>query len=264
MNKSEINLYLKKSLADITTQLSAIYGIDSTRRLSDFLAGILGESQSKPSHPLQKPRLLFFPGLSNGAWIDENSSKATAHVATLLSENFQAIKEEFTAATGQLKVYSSSTLFKNLSEKDWSSISLWSRGEFSEKITHFPNLKKLIDRLEDSLFPWRGEVTFMRLKGGAWLPEHYDWTNAQITCHFGINIPDDCGLIVAGEERRWEEGKSIFFDHSFLHNVYNHSDSDRDILLINLLHPELTDAEVHGMRLLGPVLAKISNAPNNQ
>ncbi|RNM02684.1 aspartyl/asparaginyl beta-hydroxylase domain-containing protein [Dickeya undicola] len=261
MDKSEINRYLKKSFADITTQISDIYGVDSTERLSDFMAGMLGESHRKPSHPLQKPRLLFFPGLDNGPWIDESSNEATAQVANLLTEHFHAIKEEFTAATSQLKAYSSSNLFKNLSQKDWSSISLWSRGKFSEQIAHFPTIEKLIGKFEDLLFPWRGEVTFMRLKAGAWLPEHYDWTNAQITCHFGINIPDDCGLIVAGEERRWEEGKSIFFDHSFLHHVYNHSASDRDILLINFLHPELTDAEIHGIRLLGPVLAKISDPP---
>ncbi|ACZ75843.1 aspartyl/asparaginyl beta-hydroxylase domain-containing protein [Dickeya zeae] len=260
MDKRELSHYLRKSFSEIVAKVSDIYGLNSTERLSDFMAGMLGESHHKPLHPLQKPRLLFFPGLSNGPWIDESASEKTASIAGLLAENFQAIKEEFTAATDQLKVYSSSNLFKNLSEKDWSSISLWSRGEFSEKIIHFPHLKKLIDRVEESLFPWRGEVTFMRLKGGAWLPEHYDWTNAQITCHFGINIPEDCGLIVAGEERRWEEGKSIFFDHSFLHHVYNHADEDRDILLINFLHPELTDAEVHGIRLLGPVLAKISDS----
>merc|ERR1712176_17231 len=41
----------------------------------------------------------------------------------------------------------------------------------------------------------------------------------------------------------WEEGKCIFFDDSFTHEVENDSDSVRIVLLIRFWHPELNQAD---------------------
>lgn len=254
VNGNPSHQYLKRELSEVIDQTKAMYGADAVDRLVRFFSGILGETQNVPEYPMQKPRLLFYPGLANGPWIDGNADLQTQCISALLAENYQAISAEFTAADDHFSGYASRGLFKNLKENDWSSISLWSRGAFSEKAQYFPHLKRIITEFENNLFPWRGEVTFMRLKAGAHLPEHYDWTNMQITCHFGINIPGQCGLTVAGETRHWQEGEALFFDHSFLHSAFNHSNQDRDILLINLLHPELSAAEVHGIKLLGPIL----------
>lgn len=246
--------YLKRELSEVIHQVKVLHGAGAVERLAYFFAGILGETHNVSEHPLQKPRLLFYPGLVNGPWIDGNAYSQTQRMAALLADNYQAISAEFAAADDHFSGYASQGLFKNLNENDWSSISLWSRGAFSEKAQYFPHLTRIISAFKNSLFPWRGEVTFMRLKAGAHLPEHYDWTNMQVTCHFGINIPERCGLTVAGETRHWQEGEALFFDHSFLHSAFNHSNLDRDILLINLLHPELSEAEVHGIKLLGPIL----------
>lgn len=250
--------YLKHELSEVIRHTNGIYGAGAADRLASFFAGMLGETQCAPEHPMQKPRLLFYPGLTNGPWIDGNAHYQTQRVTALLAKSYQAIKAEFTTAAEHLSGYASRELFNNLNENDWSSISLWSRGAFSNKAKYFPHVKEIITECEDSLFPWRGEVTFMRLKAGAYLPEHYDWTNAQITCHFGINIPSKCGLTVAGETRSWQEGEALFFDHSFLHSAFNHSNQDRDILLINMLHPELSTAEVYGIKLLGPILNNVA------
>ncbi|MCC8374507.1 MULTISPECIES: aspartyl/asparaginyl beta-hydroxylase domain-containing protein [Photorhabdus] len=250
--------YLKQALSELVVQTRELYGSGTTTRLEKFFSGLTGEQQNKPKHSQQKPRLMFFPDMNNGPWIEADSTDVTSQVATLLEEHYHTIKSEFMAAAELLTSYTSRTLFKNLGDNDWSSISLWSRGKFSDKAIHFPQLQEVITQLEGKLFPWRGEISFMRLKAGSYLPEHYDWTNVQITCHLGINIPEYCSLVVAGEERHWEEGKAIFFDHSFLHSAYNHSERDRDILLINLLHPELTPAEVYAVTELGIVLANVS------
>ncbi|MDF7628967.1 aspartyl/asparaginyl beta-hydroxylase domain-containing protein [Erwiniaceae bacterium L1_55_4] len=254
MNNKQIQLYLSNGFDEIIHQISEQFGSASVDRLSDYLNGFIGKSNSKPTHPLQKPRLVFFPGLNNTPLINPKTYDSTYALSNLLNKNFHKIKMEFSALDKELSSYSSSNLFNNLNPGDWSSFSLWSRGKFDDNIKYFPTLHKIITEIEGVLFPWRGEVTVLRLKGGAWLPEHYDWTNAQITCHLGINIPNDCGLIVAGNECKWEEGKTIFFDHSYLHSAYNNSSSNRDILLVNLLHPELTEAEIAGIKLIGPIL----------
>jgi hypothetical protein len=43
-----------------------------------------------------------------------------------------------------------------------------------------------------------------------------------------------------------------------VHSAFNHSNQDRDILLINMLHPELSTAEVYGIKLLGPILNNVA------
>lgn len=249
---------LKDELGEISRQASEKYGPGTTKRLDSFFSNLLGEDKIPSKHPMQKPRLLFYPGLNNGPWIDEGAFHQTRKISHLLAKNYQIIKAEFNSAVEHLSGYASQGLFKNLNENDWTSITLWSRGIFSDKAGYFPQTKQIIKEFENDLFPWRGEVTFMRLKAGAYLPEHYDWTNMQITGHFGINIPDECGLTVAGETRSWQEGETLFFDHSFLHNAFNRSNEDRDILLFNLLHPELDTAEVYGIKRLGAVLNRVA------
>ncbi len=62
--------------------------------------------------------------------------------------------------------------------------------------------------------------------------------------HLGMVIPQgDLALRVGGETRGWEEGKIVLFDDSFGHEAWNNSDQDRYILLLRLVHPDLSDAE---------------------
>jgi aspartyl/asparaginyl beta-hydroxylase (cupin superfamily) len=68
-----------------------------------------------------------------------------------------------------------------------------------------------------------------------------------------VIVPEDCELRVGGEARRWQPGRVFFFDHSFEHEAYNASASERVVLLLNLMHPALTRAERLGLELLGNI-----------
>ena len=48
-------------------------------------------------------------------------------------------------------------------------------------------------------------------------------------------------MVVAGvEEVVWEEGKIVVFDDSFEHEIWNLSSQPRLILVVDLLHPDMT------------------------
>jgi aspartyl/asparaginyl beta-hydroxylase (cupin superfamily) len=49
---------------------------------------------------------------------------------------------------------------------------------------------------------------------------------------------------VGGHERSWELGRCIIFDDSFLYEVWNESDEDRVVLVVDLWHPDLSELEV--------------------
>ncbi|MHC5763068.1 aspartyl/asparaginyl beta-hydroxylase domain-containing protein, partial [Nostoc sp.] len=51
------------------------------------------------------------------------------------------------------------------------------------------------------------------------------------------------GIRVGSETRNWTEGKTLFFDQTFEHEVWNKSNEERVVLLLHLYHPELTNVE---------------------
>jgi aspartyl/asparaginyl beta-hydroxylase (cupin superfamily) len=84
---------------------------------------------------------------------------------------------------------------------------------------------------------------FSLLGPGGLISPHSDPENIFLTCHLGLIVPEDCGIEVGGELRRWEEGRCVIFDAAFEHHAFNRSPSPRVLLLIDFLHPHFTEVE---------------------
>ncbi len=78
---------------------------------------------------------------------------------------------------------------------------------------------------------------------GTRLVPHYGPINARLRCHLGLHVPGRCWLEVGGERRTWAEGSCVVFDDSFEHSVGNDDDRDRIVLIFDVWHPELAEAE---------------------
>ena len=66
----------------------------------------------------------------------------------------------------------------------------------------------------------------------------------RLRCHLAILIPHgDCAMRVGDAVRQWEEGKCVVFDDTFEHEVWNRTDKERLVLLIDLWHPDLSAIE---------------------
>jgi aspartyl/asparaginyl beta-hydroxylase (cupin superfamily) len=58
--------------------------------------------------------------------------------------------------------------------------------------------------------------------------------------HLGLIVPEDaesCRIRVGQEIRHWEEGKSLIFDDTFNHEVWNDTDETRVVLFVDVLRP---------------------------
>jgi beta-hydroxylase len=58
--------------------------------------------------------------------------------------------------------------------------------------------------------------------------------------HLGLIVPEDaesCRIRVGGDFRHWEEGKSMIFDDTFNHEVWNDTDETRVVLFVDVLRP---------------------------
>jgi len=72
------------------------------------------------------------------------------------------------------------------------------------------------------------------------IPEHRGLWKGVLRYHLGLIIPEPVGssrIRVGKDVRFWEEGKSMIFDDSHPHEVWNDCDSQRIVLFVDVERP---------------------------
>ncbi len=71
---------------------------------------------------------------------------------------------------------------------------------------------------------------------------HCGETNAHIRIHLGLHLPEAdatiCGMEVLSKRIGWQNGKTFAFLDAHHHHVWNNSDSDRYVLIVDVIRPE--------------------------
>ncbi|WP_213781814.1 aspartyl/asparaginyl beta-hydroxylase domain-containing protein [Caballeronia sp. dw_276] len=77
------------------------------------------------------------------------------------------------------------------------------------------------------------------LQAGKVLHPHEGPYNGVLRYHLGLVVPEpeQCGITVGGETRRWEEGASLIFDDSHTHQAWNNGTRDRVVLFVDFDRP---------------------------
>jgi aspartyl/asparaginyl beta-hydroxylase (cupin superfamily) len=81
---------------------------------------------------------------------------------------------------------------------------------------------------------------FSILEPGARLPRHHGPWKGVIRYHLGLMVPahsEKCGIEVGGEVAHWQEGKSMIFDDTYPHSVWNDTDETRAVLFLDIIRP---------------------------
>jgi len=73
---------------------------------------------------------------------------------------------------------------------------------------------------------------------------HHGPTNLRSRCHLGIDIPEgDCAIRVGDQVHSWQSGRCLVFDDYCEHEVWNRTDQDRTVLVVDVWHPDLDGVE---------------------
>jgi beta-hydroxylase len=82
-------------------------------------------------------------------------------------------------------------------------------------------------------------AVFSILAPGKHIAGHRGAYKGVLRYHLGLIVPRPhlCRIRVGNEIRRWEEGRSIIFDDTLTHEVWNESDEHRVVLLIDIERP---------------------------
>lgn len=86
---------------------------------------------------------------------------------------------------------------------------------------------------------------FSALKPHTHIPPHTGISNARLLTHLPLIVPPHCQFRVGNSVRSWVPGQAWVFDDTIEHEARNDSDELRVILIFDVWHPALSDAEKH-------------------
>lgn len=134
--------------------------------------------------------------------------------------------------------------FQDLSEKQkpltqgeqWKTFFLYGYGlKAEENCARCPETVRILKRIPDMK-----TAMFSILAPRKHIPEHRGMWKGMLRYHLGLIIPGapgSCRIRVGQDVRSWEEGKSLVFDDSHLHEAWNDSDLYRVVLFVDVLRP---------------------------
>ena len=132
-----------------------------------------------------------------------------------------------------------------VNKMSWASVHLYQNGVANDMVIHkFPLTLKALAEVPVAITNGKpSEVFISVLAPYTRIPEHYGVSSAILTAHLPIEVPPDCGLQVHEDIRAPEAGKLMVFDDTWEHSAWNNSPYARVVLIFELWHPALKEAE---------------------
>ncbi|RMF57663.1 MAG: aspartyl/asparaginyl beta-hydroxylase domain-containing protein [Calditrichaeota bacterium] len=125
---------------------------------------------------------------------------------------------------------------KRISDEKWKTFFLYGYGYKSEKNCQLcPNTTRLLEKI-----PGMKTAFFSILEPHKHIPDHRGPYKGLIRYHLGVIVPEPkelCRIRVGQEYANWEEGKSLVFDDTYNHEVWNDTDGERVVLFLDVIRP---------------------------
>jgi ornithine lipid ester-linked acyl 2-hydroxylase len=81
---------------------------------------------------------------------------------------------------------------------------------------------------------------FSVIKPQTFIKEHRGAFKGYLRLLFGVKVPKaytKCGIKIENKVYHWENGKSLVFDDTFLHEAWNYSEEERVVLYVDFIRP---------------------------
>jgi len=183
----------------------------------------------------------WYPGLSRKPWYDPNEFD----VARELAGRFERIKEEVLKVSKEYYYEEAEKIGRTGS---WQVCMFYEQGRKNDAVCgQCPTTTAILEGFA-SVRRTAGLIYLSKMAAHTHVATHQARNNIRLRCHLALSIPEgDCAIRVGDEVHRWEEGKCIVFDDTYDHEVWNRTDQERLVLLVDLWHPDLTSIERDAM-----------------
>jgi hypothetical protein len=173
--------------------------------------------------------------------------------ADLVASNYRSILRELNLIRNRISTETREFIYMGT----WRSITLWESNvdvempatkifkETMELLMTMPSFQKVYNlSLSNSSF--RGfTVRISQLKPNTIILPHFGLTNTRLRMQIPLSIPDGDIFIYSHDQMsKWNLGKALILDDSFIHGVFNNTTEDRIVLLVDLPHPEASLADI--------------------
>ena len=127
----------------------------------------------------------------------------------------------------------------------WSAFHMFKHGKrLDANADRAPRTMALLATAPQPVQPGRTPAAmFSLLKPKTRIPPHTGISNARLVTHVPLIIPENCGFRVGNETRQWVPGQAFVFDDTIEHEAWNDSDKLRVVLIFDIWHPMLSEAE---------------------
>jgi ornithine lipid ester-linked acyl 2-hydroxylase len=120
--------------------------------------------------------------------------------------------------------------------EQWKTFWFYAYGEKAqENCVRCPETVRVLKKI-----PGMKSAMFSILAPRKHIPEHRGMYKGVLRYHLGLIVPGPegvCRIRVGNDMRSWKEGKSLIFDDSHPHEVWNDCDSYRVVLFVDFLRP---------------------------
>mgnify|MGYP001809716477 FL=1 len=226
------------------------FGPEAMARVAGFVALQLGQGRYTPADARQHPTAMPFPGLSQSPYIEKHRLDGLAALEAQTPEILAELQAVLGQDAGRESVFDDPALAREFLRSprgpaSWDGYYFYRHGQRNDtNALRCPRTLAAVDRLALARVPGHGpEVLFSALGPGTHLQPHHGVTNTRLVCHLPLIVPPDCALRVAGEEHAWRVGEVVVFDDTYSHEAWNRSDELRVVMIFDMWHPELSEAE---------------------
>ena len=242
----------KLLFSNLLAPLRERHGIAALARVEKCLAIYAGELPANYASPHQRPKFLYFPDLPTPKFYD----RALFPWYDALEARSSAIREEMLAVLAEdnrfepfLGHFTAEHLEGHLANANgpavWNAFFFYRHGmRYEDNLRRCPQTAAALEHAPlchiDAHSP---EVCYSMLTAGSHILPHHGVTNTRLVTHLALVVPENCALVVGGEQRGWEEGRCFTFDDTIEHEAWNRSDRTRVVMLMDVWNPYLTDIE---------------------
>jgi len=242
-------------IADALAPLHERHGADALARVDEMAEIYVGRRTPVYQHALQRPAFLYLPHLK----ADPVPARSKFPQLRHLESATDAIREELRAvlASGEglapyvrIPAGQDPQQWADLAgSSQWSSLHFYKAGEaVKENLDRCPHTAAALAALSLPQIPGHApEAFFSILNPGAHIPSHFGLANYKLAVHLPLMVPPDCSIRIGNDTHGWKEGECLVFDDSFQHEAWNRSDKSRVVLIMEMWHPEVSEAEREGI-----------------
>lgn len=255
---------MKTGIPEVDRTIAAVAATAAERYGAAAVARIAASTLSSFESPVwenerQRPTWVHTPGLTaRPFWTREQCGRLTEMITA-----FEAGREAIAAEIQQIDTSRMGVPYDHLSVepekiRGWKNLFFFKDYQPDvELLERVPTIKAITDRFGPAQLD-RFELFLSVLEPGTHIPPHFGGSNAKLTLHLPLSVPEgDTAIRVDTETRGWASGDMVIFDDTFDHEAWNRTGQQRAVLLLKAYHPELTVEEVGVLEMFAPLSAKV-------